>query len=218
MKFFVKAVLVTVLCLSLIPVAAQATIATFDMDHEFSGAFPPVGVAPWITATFDDKDTPGSVKLTMSDTHLTDSEFVAEWYFNLDPNFNPVNLAFDYVSGVEAFSVEQGVDLYKADGDGLYDILFTFPKKEFSVGDSSIYNITGIGDLEAGSFLFESTPAGGNGPFHSAAHVQGIGEDGENSGWIANTTTHTPEPSTILMLITGLGGIVTYGSRRKRKV
>jgi uncharacterized protein (TIGR03382 family) len=58
--------------------------------------------------------------------------------------------------------------------------------------------ITGIGaaagTLVATDFQFLSAPAGGHGPFYVAAHVQGIGAEGDDSGWVT-----TPEPTTFTL-------------------
>ena len=65
---------------------AEASVITFDFDIEFSGATAPEGPAPWLTATFDDKGTPGSVELAMSTAGLVEAEYVNEWLFNFSGN------------------------------------------------------------------------------------------------------------------------------------
>lgn len=187
--------------------STQATIIGYALSVEFSGATPPEGVAPWLTATFDDANTPGSVELTLEATNLTDKEFVFEWSFNLDPALDPNMLVFSSPSKTGAFAdpvINTGADAFKADGDGLFDVRIDFSNgggsnNRFGVGETAVYTITGIPGLTAGSFDFLSAPAGGHGPFPTVAHVGGIGESDDYSGWIT-----VPEP-TSLCLLAGAG-------------
>lgn len=173
-------------------VPAQAAILTLGYDAEFSGAQAPGGATPWIIATFDDYDTQGSVRLTVSTGGLATGETVDSLYFNLDGTLDPAQLSFAYLnssSAPSATGIQTGINAYKADGDGKYDILMQFPTGSgFDAGETLTYNITGISTLTAASFMFLSQPAGGHGPFYAAAHVQnttGAGNGG--SGWIAPT-------------------------------
>ena len=173
-----------------LPLAAGALTLTLEYDIEFSGATPPAGESPWLEARFDDGGTPGSVELKLEAGGLTADEFVSNWYFNLDPALNPLSLGpFTQVGDLSEdpqWTVQGfGVDAFKADGDGLYDILIGFGNNSFGAGDEAMFLITGIPTLTANDFNFFSTPDGGAGTFLSAAHVQGIGPDGEYSGWAA---------------------------------
>ena len=51
-------------------------------------------------------------------------------------------------------------------------------------------------------------PGGGHGPYPTAAHVQGIGDTGDDSGW-----TTVPEPASATIL---LAGALAVFRRRKR--
>ncbi len=199
--------------------ACGSTILQFN--QEFSGAYAPEGTAPWVTATLT-TISPGTVELRMATANLIDAEYVSEWYFNLDPVLNATSLLISPVSGTAAQSISRGADSLKADGDGWYDILFTFAKSgaaRFGAGEVSTYRITGIPGLDEFDFLCLSTPGGGNGTWISAAHVQGIGDGDQYSGWIGGTIGHAPEPSPALLFGAGLTLIssgVFVRSRRRR--
>jgi hypothetical protein len=173
----------------------------FELDQEFSGATPPAGPAPWLTAVVQNSGT-DTVTLTLT-SNLIDDEFVSEWNFNFDPTGDLDGLNFVQGSGPTAV-VTTGLDAFQADGDGQYDINFVFPQAppavRFGAGATAVFTITGLGITES-SFDFLSAPAGGHGPFKSAAHVQGIAPTGSNSGWVApdgNIPLAVPEPATIL--------------------
>lgn len=181
----------------------------FDLSVEFSGAVAPDGPGPYLRATFE--DVPGGVELTMASLLIGSTEFVDEWYFNLDPALDPALLSIAYsAGGPSAGSVMQAVDAFKADGDGLYDFRFDFanapPSSRFNGSDSVTYLITSSESISSASFNYLSAPDGGNGPFVTAAHVLGTG-DGGNSGWIT-----VPEPATAGLLAIGL---VLLGARRR---
>jgi hypothetical protein len=209
----------------LLGVGAQAATLTLGLDTEFSGGQEPAGTAPWITAVFDDATgDPSSVLLTMSATGLVggkNGELMALMHFNLDPVLDPTLLSFVVVDAgsVGTTVVNTGVDGFKADGDGLYDIQFDFPPPpgtpagRFTEGKSMIYEIFYSGGIiDASSFDFLSTPDGGAGVFLAAAHVQnttGAGTGG--SGWIGVV----PEPATGVLLGLGLLGLASV--RRPRQ-
>jgi len=200
--------------------AARGGVITFGLVDEFSGGTPPAAAVPppWLTVTIDDGGTPGSVTLTLAATNLTDSEFVSKWFLNLDPNLDPTSLIFSAPTKTGMFDapiINTKVNEFKADGDGEYDIKFSFAttgkdggSHRFRAGDSIQYTVTGIATLTAASFDFLSNPAGGHGPFHTAAHVQGIGPS-DGSGWVT-----APEPATLAML--AIGGLAMLARRRRK--
>ncbi len=207
------------LSLALVLFASPVTAATveFDSSIEFSGGTAPVGVPPWLKATFDDGGGSGKVNLKFEATNLTGTEFVSNLYFNLDPALDPTQLVFGAVSKTGTFddpTFDTGKDAFKADGDGNYDLLVEFsnapPGTRFGAGDALSVDISGIASLTASSFNFLSAPAGGHGPFYTAAHVQAIGAAG-GSGWVT-----VPEPATwILGSLASVGAAL--GSRRRRR-
>jgi hypothetical protein len=199
---------------------ARGGLITFGLDEEFSGGAPPEGTVPpaWLTVTMDD-GADGKVTLTLAATNLTGSEKVKEWCLNLDPSFDPENLAFAKVGKTGAFNdptISKGTDAFKADGDGYYDIEFAFDQtgkasNNFGAGESIEYTVklSSGGTLTAASFDFLSADAGGHGPYPTAAHVLSIGTDAK-SGWVT-----APEPASFLLV--GLGVIAIRFGRGRRQ-
>jgi hypothetical protein len=200
----------SVCCLAVIPSAAFATDYQYLFNDAFSGTPPAATNQVWMEATFSDVSS-GIVQLTVSNLNLTGAENVDQLYLNLNPSLDATKLSFTYLSSSGSFdlpSISEGTNSYKADGDGLYDILLNFThnsddQHQFTQGESFTYTITGIPTLTAADFGYLSFPAGGAGPFYAAAHVQRIG-NGSFSGWISadvvTPITPVPEPSAASLL------------------
>jgi hypothetical protein len=110
-------------------------------------------------------------------------------------------------------AVSLGSNQYQADGDGKYDILFSFSqggksRDRFDKDEFLSYSISGPPGLSAADFEYLSAPAGGAGPFFGAAHITRIGSD-SRSGWISATAINpiapVPEPSAAFLFSAGLG-------------
>ncbi len=208
--------------------AASALSITFDLNFEFSNGTPPAGGTPWVTVTIDDAaDAVGAngVRVTVSNVGLVGTENVTELSLNLDPALDPTALTFIAVDmsavGSPAgdpndFSFSTGVDAFQADGDGKFDMLLDLPPPpgqaaaRFQAGETIVFDLDLGAPLSASDFDFSSAPGGGQGTFKAAAHVQGIGEGGEDSGWIGPV----PEPGAAWLLALGLGGLLASRSRR----
>ena len=191
--------------------SANASTLVLDFNHEFSGSADPLGSGSWLTATFDDGGSAGSVTLTLT-SGLIDSEFYSGIYLNFDDAQDVMDLEFNYVSGDTASSIGLQQDAFKADGDGYYDILLSFSTSgnNFGAGETVVYDIT-LAGIVASDFNYLSLPAGGHGPFTGAAHVQSIGE-GSDSGWIAPI----PVPAALWLFGSGLLGLVAVSRRKVR--
>ena len=195
---------------------ASALTITFDLNFEFSGGTDPEGATPWATITIDDTaDTGGanSVRVTITN-NLVDNEFISELSLNLDPLLDPTQLTFSAVNmnavGSPAgdpndFTFTSGVDFFQADGDGKFDMLLELPPppgsfaSKYTAGEMLVFDLTYSAALSAADFDFGSAPGGPQGTFRAAAHVQGIGPDNADSGWIGPV----PEPSVALLIAAG---------------
>ncbi len=215
---FFKKVISLVVISSALTMQASALVYIYELDTEFSGGTEPAGPSPWISATFEDIDA-NTVKLTLNNFNLVGSEFVGGWYFNFNDSLDVNNLNFNRIGGtaIKDPSISTGLNSFKADGDGYFDILFDFPNKKkdrFIAQDTLVYEISNSNPISGLDFAFESAPGGGNGSWYSAAHVQSI--SGDFSGWIgAGPAVAVPEPSTYLMLGTLLGIVLIFARRRK---
>lgn len=203
----------------------QAGTVTFNYDVVFSaGSVAPDGPAPYLTATFDDGNTPGSVNLAMTISADVGGADVDDLYFNFDPSLDLNALTFLYdgsstgpaAAGGGNNGIFVGSDAFQADGDGLFDINFNFPPPPGNVrwmaGQTVIYDITSTDAITAQSFQFFSAPAGGaGGPFLSAAHFLSTGPTEGDSAWVGAV----PVPAAVWLFGSGLVGLVGVARRRR---
>jgi hypothetical protein len=222
MKLFRLSALPAATLLAAVAVSpAQAATVIFNYDQSF-GAVSPDGPAPWATSVIDDGGGSGSVTLTMTVAPSVNLADVTAMYFNLDPSLDPTALSFnrDSGSGPSAgdTTISTGVDAFKPDGDGLYDILFEFPPPpgqqaaRFNAGEDLVYTITGTG-ITADSFYVWSEPGPGDtaGPYLSVARFQDTGPTQEGSDWVGAV----PVPAAVWLFGSGLLGLIGIARRRR---
>jgi VPDSG-CTERM motif len=184
-------------------ISYNANALSFTLNTAFSGDQPDGTVKVDITDF-----ALNTVQLTIT-SQLADPlaplENMESLYLNLNPNYDPTSLLFAKTGGTGSFTdplISTGTNAFKADGDGLYDILFAFapPGVRFDSTDSITYQVTRAAGLVAADFNELSAPAGGHGPFLAAAHIQNT--DGpQGSGWIAPNGAHVPDGGATVMLM-----------------
>ena len=212
----------TIFCFGTQPI--KASIVQFDLDTQISGRGEPGGTAPWLTATLENYDA-NTVKLTMSAASLVGPENVSRWYFNFESEDAGVrDLRFQYAessSGPEARWIGTREDRFRARGDGLFDILFAFPKRSDSFGadETVVYYISSIAEIQAGDFELGSTPRPEWGDsFFSAAKIGQFCGRGFHR-WRANSIVgdQVPIPGAVWMLGSGLMGLIFIRRRSGQK-
>jgi len=143
---FLSAAAIFCLLPLLSPGQASATIVTYGMNLEFSGGIAPSASAPWVVVTLNDYNLTGMVDLKVTAPGLTGNESLLGLYLNLDPALDADDLIFSAPTQNRAFTtptIGTGLNAFKADGDGSYDILLSFapggPPNTFVTGDSIEY-------------------------------------------------------------------------------
>lgn len=198
---------------------ASATTITYEYIDVYTGGPLAAETAPWISATFDDAGTPGSVVLTLSDISLEPGEFVTKWLFNWDDGLGSdpaaVLTIVQTASPPVAADIDVGLDDFKAGGGIRFDILIAFDSANtvdsFGGGDVAAFLITGTG-ITADQFEALSV-GGGKGPKLTAAHIQGIqlAGGGDTGAWV----DPIPEPGSIAIFALG---VVALGFMHRRSM
>ena len=209
------------LLLSIAAKSAHASLS-FDPGNTFSGT------APAGSLTADFTDVAGGAQLVIT-SNLAAGENLdpgKALYFNINPSKDSLlpSLTFTLTGNTgfsEAASVMTGADSFKADGDGNYDINFTFSPstKAFTTGESQTYKITtASGTISASDFVnYLSSTGGGNGNWLAAIHVQNTPSGGSGSAWVGATeVTPVPLPAAAWLFGPGLLGLVGMRKRVKQ--
>jgi hypothetical protein len=186
-----------------------------------------LGPSPWGSITFADMATPNTVKMTFTlgtgfgvgpETGATPWDSFL--YLNYDKNLgaggaNLGSLAITWASGEKAIEIKRSNNAYSENGQGAYDIAFTWKTEHnlFSEGEFSSYTIT-----NAQAIMFTSTTNHG--------YVAGMAmmQSADSPNLIAKISTTSPiatpipEPETYAMLLAGLGLLGFMAGRRKQQV
>jgi hypothetical protein len=229
-----KLLLGVTLTLLLLPRLAAGAAITMSFGETFSNNVNPGGSGPWLLINFNDATASAGndIRITMTAVGLEDDEFISNVYLNIATQYPVGSFSGQVISnpdGSFAGALYQQ-NSYKADGDGLYDLLFNFQTSganRFGAGEQFVFDLNLIsGMLTLAQFVELSFPDGGSGPFFGAAHLQGIvPNNGGDSTWIRPNLPPSsddppgddpvvPEPATIAMMGTGL--IAIAAKMRKR--
>ncbi len=200
------------------PAQGTPIVYTFTDFQAFTGNASNI---PDVTATITDGITSGTVQITMTVNTLPSNNTVTEWYFNVSLLGLSVATDFSHVGGtgdVAASSITVSNDKLSPQNNVNFDILFSFPKNGSSTlgeGNTSTYIVSHLG-LTAAAFDVPSQ-GGDKGPFYSAIK--------QGSYWGPTTnpdppptspTSPIPEPSVLLLLGSGLVGLVAIGRKFKK--
>jgi hypothetical protein len=205
--------------------SVEAATYIYNFGNVLRGASPRPASPPWITAQFTDVG-PGQVQMTVTTSHLTRRESVGSLFLNLDPALNPSLLVFNRLNSTGSFKgpkIRAREDGFNVPDAGQFDLRFQFAgfgssRRQFGNGDQVTYLISGIPELNASSFGFDSlTPCTGD-SIAAVAQIRGIPAH-RRSGWIypADGLTPIPEPASWLLFASGLLVSGTLAARRQRR-
>ena len=197
------------LALLSVPILGSASAATLQLniDSIFSGPGVPEGPTPWVAVTVDDSyGVAITVRRSIEAVGLVGIEYISEIYLNFDSTLDSTNLSFTEITNPTSMNpatdISTGNNLYKANGDGFFDIHFDFPPppgnfaSKFTSGETVVIDLTYTSAISADSFAYQSVNSqGGYDPF-AAVHIKSIGPN-EESVWSGAPVAafEIPEPT-----------------------
>jgi hypothetical protein len=160
----------------------------FNLTGEFSGGTSPTGSTPWGTVNITDDGKGVYVTLSIANNNISR---LTEWYLNFNPSKTVSKLSFSAVNTSDVFlwGANTGVNAFKADGDGTYDIRFQFSSfiNPFDSSDTLKFRISSRDGADLNPEDFDYVSVGGaKGGFHTAAQVQMGGICGGSTGWLGD--------------------------------
>ena len=196
--------------MALAPVLHAATLS-FNLDTALNNNPTPPQTTSLVATFVDKQQTQGppyvsAVELTLKVSGLSSGAYVSGWYFNFDPGFSG-SLEPDWTAspGAQDKGAIGGFNV----GGVTFNYYFDFSDAFFSSGTSSVLINSLTSPITVESF---DNPSSG---YYSAAEV--VNADGKPSYLGATSSTipgTVPEPSTLILLGTGLAGVV--GLSRKK--
>lgn len=237
---------------------AEADTLTYTLDTQYNTTgTEPGAMGPWLQTEFDDSvGGSNTVRVTFDVLSIDTGEYVSNWYINFNDSLDASLLSVVAVNDTDIPTFDPMIDFYsgtaecepntcRADGDGVYDMMFAFDTSganggvnRFTNGETAVFDITySGGDIDIYSFIDVSEMGGGQGTYNIAAHVQSITQDasgtpltvcgnglgindpannGSCSGWLANGSAGVIVPEPVSSTLF-LVGAATLGFRRFRK-
>ena len=193
------------------------------------------GPPPWLTATFDDGGTAGTVTETISIGGLTGSEKIRRLLFNLDPGLDPGQLRLTYIptsTAAPAARIRTGTNRFGVAQSGRFDVIQKWRiSQQLSAGQTLQYSISGIPGLTANSFAANSATNCWWDHCTGLSAYRAVGVVTHESGgpwsprsrtWIAaldeTSPTAVPVPGAVWLFGSGLVGLAGIARRRGQEI
>lgn len=183
----------------------------------------PGGAPPWLRATFTQLN-PTTVDLLLEAVNLTSTEFVSEWWFNVNPTILPTSLSFAFQSGTAGpwnslTAAQDGI----TNAGGVFDFDLGWPTSgmqggalRFTDDETALIRITRIGGLLESDFNWTSGGSGDAANVLALAHIQAITSPPGSSkvSPTVNGGGSVPEPGSLALV--GIAALAAALLRRKR--